>query len=164
MKGVDKLVQHEQINEKTVALSIKGAKLTGQLLAKAMQAFLKKAREPTHKKGKQSYNSLKKSGASLADIDIGDKNDIGTFNKVARRYKVDFAPKIDKSTDPPKWVVFFKAKDDKSLQSAFNEYSRIMLKHKVKKPSMLEKLRNLRELAKTPLTPARNRNRGGIEL
>jgi len=156
-------LQHEQINEKTVALSIKGAKLTGQLLAKAMQAFLKKARNPTHKQGKQSIKSLRKSGASLTDIDIGDKNDIGTFNRVARKYRVDFAPTIDKTENPPKWVVWFKAKDDKSLQSAFNEYSKIMLKHKVKKPSMLEKLRKLRDIAQTPVAPARNRSRGGIE-
>ena len=157
-------MQHEQVNERCVALSIKGAKLTGRLLGKAMQAFLKKAREPTNKRGKQSYNSLRKSGASLADIDIGDRNDIGTFNKVARKYKVDFAPKFDKYSDPPKWVVFFKAKDDKSLQSAFNEYSRITLKHKVTKPSMLTKLRDLKEIAKTAIAPAKSRSKGGHEL
>jgi hypothetical protein len=45
------MAQHEQVNEKAVALSIKGAKVTGRLLAQAMQAFLKKAREPTYKHG-----------------------------------------------------------------------------------------------------------------
>jgi hypothetical protein len=58
----------EQVNERTVALSIKGAKLTGRLLAKAMQAFLKRARaSPKVKPGMQSVKSLTKSGASLQD-------------------------------------------------------------------------------------------------
>lgn len=37
----------EQVNEKTAALSIKAAKITERLLAQAMRAFLKRAREPT---------------------------------------------------------------------------------------------------------------------
>ena len=133
------------------------------MLAKAMQAFLKKMKEPSHKHGEQSIKSLSKQGASLADIDISGDN-IGTFKKTARKYNVDFALQRDKSADPPRWVVFFKAKDDKALQSAFNEYSKIALKHKAHKPSMLTKLRNFRELAKTALAPAKNRNRGGQEL
>ena len=63
-------MEHEQINDKTVALSIKTVKLTGRLLAKAMQAFLKKMQEPGQKHGKQSLKSLTKQGASLADIEI----------------------------------------------------------------------------------------------
>jgi hypothetical protein len=44
----------DQINEKTVALSVKGTKITGHLLAKAMQAFLKRARaSPQAKPGMQ---------------------------------------------------------------------------------------------------------------
>jgi hypothetical protein len=58
----------EQVNDKTVALSVKATKITGRLLAQAMQAFLKKAREPTFKHGKQSVKSLTKQGASLTNI------------------------------------------------------------------------------------------------
>jgi len=137
--------------------------MTGRLLAQAMQAFLKKLKEPSYQHGEQSLKSLTKQGASLADIEISGDN-IGTFKKTARKYNVDFALKCDKSENPPKWVVFFKAKDDKALQSAFNEYSKITLKHQAIKPSMLTKLRNLKELAKTILAPARNRSRGGHEI
>jgi hypothetical protein len=42
----------EQVNERTVALSVKGAKLTAHLLAKAMRAFVNKAREPPAKGAK----------------------------------------------------------------------------------------------------------------
>lgn len=156
-------MEHEHINDRSVALCVKGAKLTGRMLAQAMQAFLKKMKEPSYKHGEQSLKSLTKHGASLADIEISGDN-IGTFKKTARKYNVDFALKCDKSDNPPKWVVFFKAKDDKALQSAFNEYSKVELRHKAMKPSMLAKLRELKDLAKNVLTPARNRNRGGHEL
>ena len=113
---------HEEVNQKTVALSIKTAKITGRLLAKAMQAFLKKAREPTITRGKQSVRSLTKQGASLTNISV-DGDNIGSFSRIARKYNVDFALKRDNSETPPKWMVFFKAKDADALTAAFNEYS-----------------------------------------
>ena len=153
----------EQINEKTVALSVKGAKITGRLLAKAMQAFLKQARaSPKPKHGKQSIKSLTKHGASLSNIEIGGDN-IGDFKKTARKYNVDFALKRDDSEMPPKWLVFFKAKDADALTAAFNEYSKVKLKVK-EKPSMLAKLNKFKELAKSLAAPVKNRNRGEREL
>jgi len=156
------IAQHEQVNERAVALSIKGAKITGRLLAKAMQAFLKKAREPTYKQGKQSLKSLSKQGASLADIEISGDN-IGSFKRIARKYNVDFALQRDIAADPPRYVVFFKAKDSKALESAFREYSKIELKRK-DKPSMLKRLEKFKELAKSIVPPAKNRHRGEREL
>jgi len=142
------MMEHEQINDKTVALSVRCVKMTGRVLARAMQAFLKKAKEPHYKHGKQSIKSLTKQGASLADIEISGNN-IGTFKKTARKYNVDFALKRDNSVDPPKWIVFFKAKDDKALDSAFKEYASITLKQKTRKTSMLDKLDKFKELAKS---------------
>jgi hypothetical protein len=152
-------MEHEQINDKSVALSIRGAKLTGRMLAQAMRAFLKKAREPTHKHGKQSLKSLTKQGASLADLDITGDN-IGSFKKIARKYNIDFALKKDDSKSPPGWVVFFKAKDSKALESAFKEYSKIELKHKKEKPSMLKRLEVFKKLVKSIAPPVKNRSRG----
>ena len=157
------MMEHEMINDKTVSISVRGARLTGHMLAKAMQAFLKTARKPTERHGSQSLKSLAKQGASLADIEISGDN-IGTFKKTARKYNVDFALKCDKSENPPKWIVFFKSKDDKALEAAFKEYSKLTLKHKAKKPPMLAKLKAFKEFAKSTLSPAKNRNRGGHEL
>ena len=156
-------MEHEQINDKSVALSVRGVKITGNLLAKAMQAFMKKAREPTQKHGKQSLKSLSKSGTSLADIEI-DGGNIGSFKKIARKYNIDFALKKDDSKQPPNWVVFFKSKDSKALESAFKEYSKIELKHKKTKTPMLERLAKLKELAKSIVPAAKNRNKGEREL
>ena len=155
-------MEHEQINDKSVALSVKSVKMTGRLLAQAMQAFLKKAREPTQKHGKQSLKSLSKQGTSLADIEISGDN-VGSFKKIARKYNIDFALKKDDSKSPPNWVVFFKAKDSKALESAFKEYSKIELKHKEKTP-MLKRLEKFKEMAKSIVPKAKNRSKGELEL
>ena len=150
-------MEHEQINDKSVALYIKGGKMTSRVLAQAMRAFLKKAREPTHKHGKQSLKSLTKQGMSLTDMEI--PGEIGAFKKVARKYNIDFAVKRDDSVKPPNYVVFFKTKDDKAMESAFKEYSQDVLKHK-SKPSMLRRLDKFKEIAKSILPRAKNREKG----
>ena len=153
----------EHVEEKTVALSMRGARITKDMLAKAMQLFLKRAREPHAKHGKQSVKSLTKDGASLSNIEITDGN-IGSFKRTARKYNVDFALKRDDFADPPKWLIFFKAKDADALTAAFNEYSKSVLKTKSRKPSTLEKLNKFNELAKSVAAPAKNRSRGEREL
>ena len=154
---------NEQINEKTVALSVKGAKITGRVLARAMRAFLKRAREPTVKHGKQSIKSLTKQGASLANVEVSG-DDIGTFKRTARKYNIDFSLKRDDSETPPKWIVFFRAKDSQAIESAFKEFSAVTLKYKTKKPSMLQRLAKFRELAKSIAAPVKNRKRGEREI
>jgi hypothetical protein len=60
---------------------------------------------------------------------------------------VDFAIRKDKSCDPPRYTVFFKAKDAEVLQQVLKEYaSKYQEKTpKEKKPSILEQLRKLKE-------------------
>jgi hypothetical protein len=166
-KGVEKV--QEYIEEKTVALVMRGTRVTSRMLAKAMRDFLVAAEKmasdvanPT-KHGKQSYSSLTKDGDSLSNIEITKKN-IGAFDKTARKYKINYALKKDKSVAPPRWLVFFKAKDADSLTAAFKEFSNKILKTKNRKPSILTKLNKFKELAKSVAAPARSRNRGGHEL
>jgi hypothetical protein len=153
----------EQINERSVALYIKAAKLTGRVLAHAIRDFMKKAREPAATHGKQSVKSLTKQGASLTNIEITGKN-IGSFKKVARKYNVDFALKKDSSETPPKWLVFFKAKDADALTAAFKEFSSIQLKHKKSKPSVLDALEQAKEMTAAIAPPVKNRRKGEHEL
>ena len=154
----------DQINEKSVALYIKAGKLTGRLLAQAMKEVLKKAREPTSPNhGKQSVKSLTKQGASLSNIEISGEN-IGDFKKTARKYNIDFALKRDDAETPPKWLVFFKAKDSNALTAAFSEYSKIKLKHKQnKEPSLLTVLQKAKELVGQITAPIRSREPGERE-
>jgi hypothetical protein len=152
----------EQVNERTVALSVKGAKLTAHLLAKAMRAFVNKAREPpakgTKATGLQSVKSLTKQGNSLANIEITGEN-IGVFKRTARKYNIDFSLKKDNSENPPKWIVFFKSKDADSMTAAFKDFSAVILKQK-QKPSLVGKLNRLKEFVKTVAAPAKKHHRG----
>jgi hypothetical protein len=155
----------DDVNNRTVALSVKATKLTGRLLAKAMQAFLRQARaSPKAKNGQQSVKSLTKQGAALSDIEITGGN-IGDFKRIARKYNVGYALKRDDAETPPKWLVFFKAKDADSLMAAFKEYSKVTLKVKEKqKPNFLAKIAKFRQKAKEYAAPAKTRAKEGHEL
>ena len=154
----------EYVDEKTVALSIKGAKLTGRVLAQAMQAFLKKVRQPSKgKPGKVSLRSLKRDGASLTNIEVDDAG-VKRFNRIAKKHNIRFHSKIDISKNPPTWFVFFKAKDVEAMTSAFKEYAALELKAKSKKTPLLDKLEKFKELAKQLASPVKNRNRGEREI
>jgi len=140
--------EHEQINDKCVALSTKSAKMTTKVLAKLMLAYINKVKNPSEKHGKQSLKSLSESGASLSDVEISNDN-IGSFKKIARKYNIDFALKRDDSCNPPKWIAFFKAKDDKVMELAFAEFTKKFLsKKKTVNKSLTDKLIDKNEIAK----------------
>lgn len=153
----------EDIDQKTVALTIKAAKLTGRVLAKAISAALRKMKQSRDapRQGKQTVKQLAKQNAGLQNIEITDGN-IKSFERVARKYGVDFALKKDTGT-PPKWMVFFKARDADALTAAFTEFSRDTLKQS-KKPSVLDMMRNFKELVKnTVLDRSKIKERSGPE-
>ena len=60
--------------------------------------------------GKQTVRELVGQGAGVSSIEMSDKN-IKDFEGVARKYGVDFAVTKDKTTIPPKHIVFFKGRD-----------------------------------------------------
>ena len=53
--------------------------------------------------------------------------------------------KKDRSSSPPKYLIFFKARDADALTSAFTEYTNRKIK-KAQRPSVLEKLSQFKEL------------------
>ena len=162
-------MEHEQITEKAIAMSFRGVKVTGRMLAQAMQSFLRNRKQPgkEHKdilpQGKQSIRQLTGSGASLQSAEITNDN-IKSFERTARKYNIDFSLKKDKSVSPPKWIVFFKSKDSAAMDAAFTDFGKRMLLADKEKPSLLERLAQFKERAKSIAAPVRNRNRGGHEL
>ena len=75
----------EEVTQKTMAFSIKSAKLTAQVLQAAARKFLEarnKGKTKLHH-GQQSLKQLKKHGAALSNIEITDAN-IGLFRPCAR--------------------------------------------------------------------------------
>lgn len=143
----------EQINEKSVSLIIRGTKLTSTMLAKSINKILlerKRQKQPKLYQGRQSVKSLVKQGAGVSNIEITDSN-IKSFERTARKYGVDFALKKDKTVSPPKWLVFFKARDADALTAAFKEYSAKTLKKSARKsrPSVLNLIKKMKILSQS---------------
>ena len=89
----------EEVTQKTIAFSIKSAKLTIQVLQAAARKFLEtqnKGKTKLHH-GQQSLKQLKKHGAALSNIEITDAN-IGLFKPCAKKYGVDFTLRKDATT------------------------------------------------------------------
>ena len=114
----------EEVDQKTIALSMKTGKLTAQVLQAALKKYLQhraKGKTTLHH-GQQSLKQLKKHGAALSNIEITEAN-IGAFKPCAKKYGVDFALRKDKITQPPHYVVIFKSKDADNLEQAFREFT-----------------------------------------
>ena len=84
-------------------------------------------------------------------IEVTDNN-IKSFERIAKKYNVDFAVKKDKTVQPPKYMVFFKAKDTDVLSQAFKEFVKVNEKQKAK-ASVRSKLKNFMKQV------AQNKNR-----
>ncbi len=67
-----------------------------------MRMYLNHRRQKAQKThGKTSVKKLVGEGAGVSSIEVTDGN-IKSFERVARKYNVDFAVKKDKTTDPLK--------------------------------------------------------------
>ena len=84
-------------------------------------------------------------GQGVTSIDIA-KVGLRDFEKVAKKYGVDFAIKKDKTVDPPKYICFFKAKDVDALNQVVKEYSKKQLNKTVAKASVLAKLKKFKDI------------------
>ncbi|SHH37241.1 Protein of unknown function [Anaerosphaera aminiphila DSM 21120] len=145
----------EEVENRSVALVISGTKLTARTLKSAILKYLawrknKKVKEPAIPRGKQSVKNLAKQDQGLSNIEVTDKN-IKSFERVAKKYGVDFAIKKDKSVSPPKYLVFFKGRDADAITSAFTEFTAKTMK-KAERPSALAQLKKFAQLVKNSIT------------
>ena len=143
----------EELEQKSVAISIKAGKLTANLLKKALEKALaemeKSQKNPKIYKGKQSVKHLVRQGAGVSNIEITDGN-IKSFECVARKYGVDFALKKDTTSQPPRYLVFFKFSGSAdALTAAFAEYSgKVVKRQSQEKPSVRGQLAQLQEVVR----------------
>ena len=137
----------EQINEKTVALSIKTAKLTAEVLQKAIRKMLSaKSKAPKIYKGKQTLKHLMKQNTGVSSMEITDAN-IKAFEPIAKKYGLDYSLKKVKGEEPPRYLVFFKGRDVDVMTEAFKEFAAKQL-NREKKPSIRKALAAFKEKSK----------------
>ena len=143
----------EEVNNGAAQVVVKVGKLSGRLL-KAAVAKVLKAWQKLHR-GKQTVKQLASQNKGMSSIDV-DKAGIRSFERVARKYGVDFAPK--KGRDG-KYYVFFKGKDADALTAAFTEYTQKRVKQH-SKPSLLAQLAKFKELSKATIGKEKHLDKG----
>ena len=146
----------EEVNEKTISLCIKGGKITAQILKAALIKLLaemdkkkkqqEKGKGQCKRTGKQSIKSLQQSGAQLTNLVVTDNN-IKSFDRVARKYGIDYSLKKAEKEGKTEYLVFFKAKDTDAITRILQDYSAKQVKKpSVEKTSVLEKLKKFKEI------------------
>lgn len=116
-----------------------------------------KAKENAIPHGKQTVKELIGQNQGVSNMDIA-KTDLRGFEKVAQKYGVDYAIRKDASQQPPRYIVFFKARDADALTSAFREYSASVMKKK-DRPSVLKALKKMKELVASIPDKVRNKDK-----
>ena len=143
-----------------MTLIVSGTKFTGRLFKAAISKYMAHRREkklekqrsrdsPVTPKGKQTVKQLIGQNQGVSNIEINDPS-IKDFERIARKYGVDYAVKKDRSASPPKYLIFFKARDADALTAAFTEYTgkKVKKAEKTERPSVLAKLAQFKELLK----------------
>ena len=135
----------DEVNEKMVALIIKGGKISAEVLESALKKFTeelekaqKTASQPKTYRGKQSIKHLMEQNAALSNIEVTDGN-IKAFERTATKYGIDYALKKDTSEQPPRYLVFFRGRDVDVMTQAFKEFSAKKVRQS-ERPSLRQKL------------------------
>ena len=123
----------EEVENRTVAITTSAAKFTGRLFKVAICKYLEHRKNvktqkankvrasPVVPHGKQTVKQLIGQNQGVSTVESNDP-DIKAFDRVARKYGVDYAVRKVRTPDKPKYVIFFKARDADALRQAFTEY------------------------------------------
>ena len=118
-------------------------------LAHRKEVKAQKARDgPVKPCGKQSVKELIGQNQGVSNVEVTDPS-IRQFDRVARKYGVDYAIKRDKDHDPPRFLIFFKSRDADALTAAMQEYAGKKVR-RIQRPSVLQKLARFRSQVKKP--------------
>lgn len=120
---------------------MKASKLTARSLAYALRAVGRKiAKEYRASKtphGKQSVKKLMAHGVATNSIELS--GDTKTFDRVARKWNVDYA---FYKAGPDKYLLFFKSGQADAITACFSEYSqKVLNKSKSRRTPIREQLK-----------------------
>ena len=155
----------EEVENRTLTLVVNGTKFTGRLFKAAICKYLAHRKEkklnkqrsrdaPVKPQGKQTVKQLIGQNQGVSNIEITDPS-IKEFEKIARKYGVDFAVKKVKG-EKNKYLVLFKGRDADALTAAFTEYTDKRL-HKQDRPSVLKLLNQLKAQMTNREAPVKNK-------
>ncbi len=145
----------EEVENRTLTLAVNGTKFTGRMLKAAIGKYMAHRREVKHQRnrdgpvvphGKQSVKQLVGQGQGVDSIELTDPS-TREFDRIARKYGVDYAIKRDRSSDPPRFLIFFKGRDNDAITAAFQEYAGKKVR-KASRPSVLQKLAMFKDMVR----------------
>ena len=143
----------EEVEQKSLTLTVNAAKMTARLFRAAIAKYVAHKKEKKHDAqtgvryvGRQSVKKLVGQNQGVSNVELSGE-DIKAFERVARKYGVDYAVKKVKG-DSLKYLIFFKGRDADALTAAFTEYTSKKVKkaQKTERPSVLAKLSKFKEL------------------
>jgi len=118
----------EDIEHRAVTLAMNVSKMTGRTFRNALVKLLHflKNKHQQHKQvkpcGKQSVKKLIGQNQGVTRVDLSHDDDVKQFEHVARKYGVDYAITKVKG-EKPRYLIFFKARDNDALTAALEEYT-----------------------------------------
>lgn len=146
----------EEVNQRVVTLSVNTGRMTASVLARTLSNFLAREHQALNRRaeiqkntephGKMTVKELMDQNAGAESVEIK-KDNIKTFDRVARKYNVDYALYKNASENPPKYLIFFKARDRDMMTMAFKEFVNENNK-KMQKKNMKQKLKEYKDLSK----------------
>ena len=119
----------DEIEHQSVTLIVQSAQFSGRVLKSAISKYMAFCKERKQQKGqdgpvvphgKQTVKQLIGQNQGVSNLEIHDAG-IRDFERIARKYGVDYAIRTDRSSIPPKHLVFFKARDLGRIQGISGE-------------------------------------------
>ena len=153
----------EELEQRTVSVTVQAAKLSGRVLKAAIAAALRKMEQErnTPKVGRNTMKRLAGRDGGTNTIEVSGR--IRSFERYARKHQVRYHIEKEVGADPPRWTVYFKANQADALTAAFKEYTKKDLSRE-SRPSMLAKLHKFKELAQAlGKDHVKNKEHGGPE-
>ena len=144
----------EDIENKSATLIINSSKLTARTLATAFMKFLRysKGKIKEHRdvkpQGKQTVKELIAQNQGVEKTELADKDEVKTFDHIAKQYGVDYA--IKKGASPEgkqRYILFFKARDRSAINQAMSAYAASYVKkHKREHPPVEQVIDPVKEM------------------
>ena len=154
----------EELEQKSISITIQAAKRTGRMLKAAIAAAQRKMEQQrnTPKVGRNSMKRLAGRDGGSNNIEVPGR--IRSFERIAKKHQVRYRIEKEIGTSPPKWTVYFKANQADALPAAFKEYTRKEAARD-SRPSLVAQLRKFKELAQSMgRDRVKNKEHGGPEL
>lgn len=160
----------QEVNTKTICIMIQSAEKAGAVFERGLSKFIeeqknlqssnrqiKKSTKGTLQGGKTvRIKDLTKDGSQVEFVDMG-KDSMKDFRRYARKYGVTYSMEKNKETNPPTYLMYFKAKDGVLINKAISSYVADRIKEADKEETIGEKLIEAKE--KVSLQPEKIRNK-----